>query len=210
MRAVVLASSNRKKLQEMQKLLEQVPAAVTLTPQSAYDIPEAVENGQCFVENALIKARHASILTGLPAIADDSGLEVDALGGSPGIYSARFAAAPGAGNCTDAENNALLLECLRDVPRAQRTARFQCVIVLHRFPRDPMPIVCQGTWEGFILEQPTGANGFGYDPLFFVPTHHCSSAELAPEVKNALSHRGQALRQLLARWPAVCTCHSCR
>jgi XTP/dITP diphosphohydrolase len=204
MRAVVLASNNRKKLQEMQKLLEQVPAAVTLTPQSAYNIPEAIENGQCFVENALIKARHASILTGLPAIADDSGLEVDALGGAPGIYSARFAAAPGVGNCSDDANNALLLERLRGVPRSQRTARFQCVIVLHRFPRDPMPVVCQGTWEGLILEQPLGANGFGYDPLFFVPTHHCSSAQLAPEIKNALSHRGQAARAMLAlmreRW----------
>lgn len=201
MRTLVLASNNRKKLLEMQKLLEQLPGAVTLTPQSAYDIPEAVEHGQSFVENALIKARHASALTGLPAIADDSGLEVDALGGEPGIHSARFAAAPGAGNSSDADNNALLLERLRGVPRSQRTARFQCVIVLQRFPDDPMPIVCQGSWEGFILEEPAGDNGFGYDPLFFVPTHHCSSAQLDPELKNALSHRGQALRQLLARWP---------
>ena len=201
MRALVLASNNRKKLQEMQKLLEQAPCAVTLTPQSAYNIPEAIENGLCFVENAILKARHASLLTGLPAIADDSGLEVDALGGAPGIHSARFAAAPGAGNSSDAANNALLLERLEGVPRAQRTARFQCVVVLYRFPHDPMPIVCQGTWEGMILEKPAGAHGFGYDPLFFVPTHHCSSAELEPEVKNALSHRGQALRQLIERWP---------
>lgn len=201
MRALVLASNNRKKLQEMQKLLEQVLGAVMLTPQSDYGIPEAVENGQSFVENALIKARHASVLTGLPAIADDSGLEVDALGGAPGIHSARFAAAPNEGNSSDEANNALLLERLRNVPRAQRTARFQCVIVLHRFPQDPMPIVCQGTWEGIILEEPAGTHGFGYDPLFFVPTHHCSSAQLDPAIKNALSHRGQALRQLLARWP---------
>ncbi len=197
--AIVLASNNRKKLQEMQKLLEQ--AAVTLTPQAAHNIPEAIENGLSFIENAIIKARHASNLTGLPALADDSGLEVDALDGAPGIYSARFAAADGEGNSSDEANNALLLARLKDVPRAERTARFQCAIVLQRFPNDPMPLVCQGTWEGFILDAPTGANGFGYDPLFFVPTHHCSSAELPPDIKNALSHRGQALRELLARWP---------
>jgi XTP/dITP diphosphohydrolase len=198
---LVLASNNRKKLLEMQKLLELAPGDVMLTTQSEHNVTEAIEDGLSFVENAIIKARHASVLTGLPAIADDSGLEVDALDGAPGIYSARFAAKPCEGNSSDDANNALLLERLRDVPRAQRTARFQCAIVLQRFPQDPMPLVCQGTWEGLILDAPAGARGFGYDPLFFVPTHHCSSAELAPEVKNALSHRGQALRQLLARWP---------
>lgn len=199
MRTIVLASNNRKKLQEMQKLLE--PAGVSLRPQSEYTNSEAVESGLTFIENALIKARHASALTGLAAIADDSGLEVDALGGAPGIYSARFAAKPGEGNSSDDANNALLLERLQDVSRSKRTARFQCAIVLQRFPDDPMPLVCQGTWEGLILEKAAGAHGFGYDPLFFVPTHHCSSAELPPDVKNALSHRGQALRQLLDRWP---------
>ena len=198
---LVLASNNRKKLQELQTLLAHAPGGVALAPQCTFNIPEAIEDGLSFVENALIKARHASVLTGLPAIADDSGLEVDALDGAPGIHSARFAARAGEGNSSDDANNTLLLERLRDVPRAQRTARFQCAIVLHRFPKDPTPLVCQGTWEGLILETPTGAHGFGYDPLFFVPTHHCSSAELAPDVKNALSHRGQALRQLLARWP---------
>lgn len=198
---IILASNNRKKLQEMQTLLEQACGGVTLMPQAAYNIPEAIENGLSFVENALIKARHASNLTGLPALADDSGLEVDTLDGAPGIYSARFAAAEGEGNSSDEANNALLLAKLKDVPRAERTARFQCAIVLQRFPDDPMPLVCQGAWEGFILEAPAGTNGFGYDPLFFVPTHHCSSAELNPEVKNTLSHRGQALRQLLERWP---------
>jgi XTP/dITP diphosphohydrolase len=198
---IVLASNNRKKLQELQALLQPTPGPVTLTPQSAFDIPEAEESGLTFVENAILKARHASQLTGLPAIADDSGLEVDALDGAPGIYSARFAAAPGEGNSDDEANNALLLARLKDIPRAKRTARFQCAIVLQRYPNDPMPLVCQGTWEGFILEQAAGAHGFGYDPLFFVPTHHCSSAELPPAVKNAISHRGQALRQLLARWP---------
>ncbi|MEY4641412.1 MAG: hypothetical protein RLZZ227_1406 [Pseudomonadota bacterium] len=199
--AIVLASNNRKKLQELQALLQRTPRPVTLVTQSDFNIPEAEECGLSFVENAILKARHASQLTGLPAIADDSGLEVDALGGAPGIYSARFAAQVGAGNSSDEANNALLLARLQDIPREQRTARFQCAIVLQRFPADPMPLVCQGTWEGLILEAPSGAHGFGYDPLFFVPTHHCSSAELAPAVKNALSHRGQALRQLLERWP---------
>jgi XTP/dITP diphosphohydrolase len=199
MLTIVLASNNRKKLQELQALLQQTPEPMTLTPQSAFNIPEAEESGLTFVENAILKARHASQLTGLPAIADDSGLEVDALDGAPGIYSARFAAGPAEGNSSDEANNALLLARLKDVPRARRTARFQCAIVLQRFPADPMPLVCQGTWEGLILEQPAGAHGFGYDPLFFVPTHHRSSAELPPEIKNAVSHRGQALRQLLER-----------
>jgi len=198
---IVLASNNGKKLQELQNLLKQAPGAITLSTQREHGIPEAVEDGLSFVENAIIKARHASRLSGLPAIADDSGLEVDALNGAPGIYSARYAAQPGEGNSSDAANNALLLERMKHVPRPQRTARFQCAIVLQRFPEDPMPIVCQGTWEGMILEQAAGTHGFGYDPLFFVPTHHCSSAELEPAVKNALSHRGQALQQLLARWP---------
>lgn len=201
MKTIVLASNNKKKLQEMQSMLSQVPEAVTLTPQSVFSIPEAIENGLTFIENAILKVRHASSLTGLPAIADDSGLEVDALGGAPGIYSARFANLHGATNSSDAANNAMLLSRMEGIPRAKRTARFQCVIVLQRFPSDPMPLVCQGTWEGLILEAPSGSHGFGYDPLFFVPTHHCSSADLPPEVKNTLSHRGQALRQLLERWP---------
>jgi len=200
MTRIVLASGNRKKLQELQAML--AGKAVTCLPQTDFGISEAVEDGLSFVENALIKARHASRLCGLPALADDSGLEVDALGGAPGIHSARFANPAGTGNSSDEANNALLLERLQGLPREQRTARFQCAIVLMRFPDDPMPLVCQGSWEGLILEQAAGAEGFGYDPLFFVPTHGCSSAELQPEVKNALSHRGQALRQLLERWPA--------
>lgn len=199
MTRVVLASGNRKKLQELQQML--AGKTVECVPQTAFKLAEAVEDGLSFVENAIIKARHASLLTGLPAIADDSGLEVDALNGAPGIYSARFADLHGAGNSSDETNNALLVQKLADVPEAQRTARFQCAIVLMRFPGDPMPLVCQGSWEGRILPAPRGANGFGYDPLFYVPTHHCSSAELAPDIKNALSHRGQALQQLLARWP---------
>ena len=182
-------------------MLKHVPEAVTLTPQSAFAIPEAIEDGLTFVENAILKARHASSLTGLPALADDSGLEVDALGGAPGIYSARFANLHRAGNSSDAANNALLLSRMEGIPRAKRTARFQCVIVLQRFPSDPMPLVCQGTWEGLILEAPSGAHGFGYDPLFYIPTHGCASAQLSAAVKNSISHRAQALLLLLQRWP---------
>ena len=199
---IVLASGNRKKMLELQVLL--AARQPELLRQSDLAIPEAAEDGLSFVENAIIKARHASRLSGLPAIADDSGLEVDALDGGPGIYSARFAAMHhrlAADEDTDAANNALLLDKLAGLPQAQRTARFQCAIALQRFPDDPMPLICQGTWEGWILEQASGSNGFGYDPLFFVPTHGCASAELPPQVKNSISHRGQALQQLLQRWP---------
>lgn len=194
---VVLASGNRKKLAELQAILRDLD--VELVPQSEFAIPDAVEDGQSFVENAIIKARHAARLSGLPAIADDSGIEVDALGGAPGIHSARFAG----GHGDDAANNALLLERLRGVPPEQRTARFQCAIVLLRHATDSMPLVCQGSWQGSILEAPRGAHGFGYDPLFFVPDHDCSSAELPPEVKNRISHRALALQELQRRWPRL-------
>lgn len=197
---IVLASGNRKKLAELQAILQGL--GVELLPQSDFAIPEAVEDGLSFVENALIKARHAAQLTGLPAIADDSGIEVDALHGAPGIHSARFAGTPD-GNGDDAANNALLLEKLRGVPETQRTARFQCAIVLMRSSDDPMPLVCQGSWEGRILDAPRGAHGFGYDPLFFVPDHGCSSAELPPQEKNRISHRAQALQELQRRWPRI-------
>lgn len=199
MHKIVLASSNKKKLAELQQMLRL--KHVELIPQTEFGVSDAVEDGLSFVENAIIKARHASRLTGLPAIADDSGLEVDALDGAPGIYSARFANMDGAGNSSDEANNALLLDKLRGIPEARRTARFQCCIVLQRFPDDPMPVVCQGTWEGLILQQAAGTHGFGYDPLFYVPDHRCASAELPPETKNGFSHRAQALQQLLARWP---------
>jgi XTP/dITP diphosphohydrolase len=199
---IVLASGNRKKLAELQHILATLD--VELVPQTAFDMPEAVEDGLSFVENAIIKARHACQLTGLPAIADDSGLEVDALDGAPGIFSARYSVMHGyapTGLHVDAANNALLLEQLHEVPKAKRTARFQCAIAMMRFPADPMPLVCQGSWEGFILTEASGTNGFGYDPLFYVPTHQCASAELPPATKNAISHRGQALQALVARWP---------
>ena len=198
-RQVVLASGNAGKLKELQAILK--PQDVELVPQSAFKVSEAVEDGLSFVENALIKARHACAATGLPAIADDSGLEVDALGGEPGIYSARYAGVSGAE--ADAANNAKLLAALEQVPEAERTARFQCAIVFMRDERDGMPVICYGTWEGRILFAETGGNGFGYDPLFHVPTHGCSSAELPSEIKNTLSHRGQALKQLAQTLPGA-------
>ena len=189
---IVLASSNPGKVREINQLLAQLDLHVR--PQGAYGVPDIEETGLTFVENAILKARNAAQHTGLPAIADDSGIEVDALNGAPGIYSARFAGA-GAGDQANLEK---LLAEMRDVPEAQRGARFQCLLVYLRHAGDPTPLICQGTWEGRILSAARGDNGFGYDPVFYVPTHDCSSAELSPEVKNSLSHRGQALRQLLA------------
>lgn len=189
---IVLASSNPGKVREINQLLAGLDLHVR--PQGEFGVTDAEETGLTFVENAILKARHAANHTGLPAIADDSGLEVDALNGAPGIYSARYA---GSG-ATDQANLEKLLETLRDVPEHQRTARFQCLLVYMRHAADPTPLICQGTWEGRILFTPRGEHGFGYDPVFFVPTHNCASAELGPEVKNALSHRGQALRKLVA------------
>jgi len=196
---IVLASSNSAKLKELQDIL--APRNITLIPQSEFAVEDAVEDGLSFVENAIIKARHASQQTGMAALADDSGLEVDALNGEPGIFSARYAGLSEGREKNDAANNALLLENMGQVPEADRGARFQCCIVLVRFPRDPMPLVCQGSWEGRILFSETGRNGFGYDPLFYVPSHDCASAELDPAVKNKISHRSQALQKLLASLP---------
>lgn len=193
MKQIVLASNNLGKVREINELLQGLDLEVV--PQSQHGAPEIEETGLTFVENAILKARSTAHYTGCPTIADDSGLEVDALHGEPGIYSARYAGA-GAG---DRENLDKLLEQLKQQPDAQRSARFQCVMVYMRHWQDPTPLICQGTWEGSILHEPRGTNGFGYDPVFYVPTHHCSSAELAPAVKNTLSHRGQALRQLVAR-----------
>ena len=188
---IVLASNNAGKVREFNQLL--TGSDVEVLPQSEFDVIEAEETGLTFVENAILKARNAAEHTGLPAIADDSGLEVDALDGAPGIYSARFA---GIG-ASDQQNLEKLLADINDVPDAQRTARFQCLMVYMRHAKDPTPQIFQGTWEGRILHTPQGDNGFGYDPIFFVPTHNCSSAELEPDVKNSLSHRGQALKQLI-------------
>jgi XTP/dITP diphosphohydrolase len=190
-KTIVLASSNAGKVREFNQLLAGLQLEVV--PQSQYSVHDADETGLTFVENAILKARNAAQHTNLPALADDSGLEVDALHGAPGIYSARYAGP----KASDAENLEKLLAMLKDVPEEKRAARFQCVLVYLRHALDPTPLICQGTWEGHILPAPRGGNGFGYDPVFFVPTHACSAAELPAETKNALSHRGQALRQLL-------------
>ena len=196
MARIVLASSNKGKLKEFKSILN-LPDT-ELIAQSEFDVVDAEETGCTFVENALIKARHASSETGLPSIADDSGIEVDALHGEPGVYSARYAGVEGKGS--DAANNIKLLTSMENVPETERTARFYCVIVFLRHKNDPTPIICSGAWEGLILTGETGVNGFGYDPLFYVPSHKCTSAELEPEIKNSLSHRGQALSKFIKCW----------
>lgn len=187
---VVLASGNPGKLKEFGELLGHL--AIDVLPQSDFGVPDAEETGLTFVENAIIKARNAAAHTGLPAIADDSGIEVEYLNGAPGIYSARYA-----GDAGNAANNAKLLRALDGVDVTQRSARFRCLLVYLRHADDPTPAICQGTWEGRILTAEQGDAGFGYDPVFFVPSEGCSAAELSAERKNAISHRGQALRCLL-------------
>ena len=191
MQEIVLASSNPGKVREINQLLASLDLKVR--PQGDFQVVDAEETGLTFVENAILKARNAAAATALPAIADDSGLEVDALQGAPGIYSARFAGEA----ASDQANLEKLLGELDGVPEARRSARFQCLMVYMQHANDPTPLICQGTWEGRILTAARGDNGFGYDPVFFVPTHDCSSAELPADIKNGLSHRGQALRQLL-------------
>jgi XTP/dITP diphosphohydrolase len=191
MKKIVLASGNKGKVREINQLLGGLD--IEVVPQSDFGVPEAEETGLSFVENAILKARNAAEHTGLPAIADDSGIEIDALSGEPGIYSARFA---GAG-ATDADNVTKVLNLLEGVANTSRSARFQCLMVYMRHDKDPTPVICQGTWEGVITTEPRGENGFGYDPVFLVPEHNCTAAQLAPEVKNSISHRGQALQKLL-------------
>ncbi|HBD11444.1 MAG TPA: non-canonical purine NTP pyrophosphatase [Porticoccaceae bacterium] len=187
----VLASGNDGKLEEFRQLLE--GRDIHIVSQNQFNIQPVEETGLSFVENAIIKARHACRYAELPALADDSGLEVDFLNGAPGIYSARFA---GEG-ADDTKNNRRLLELLQGVPAEQRSARFQCVLVYLRHPQDPTPIICQGTWEGRILTEPLGDQGFGYDPLFFIPELDCTAAELPAPEKNRLSHRARAMQELL-------------
>jgi len=194
---LVLASGNRGKLREINQLLAGL--TIEAIPQTEFAVSEAEETGLTFVENAILKARHAAQHTGLPALADDSGIEVDALNGQPGIYSARYA---GKG-ASDQQNLDKLLQALTNVPDTERTARFQCVMVYLQHAEDPTPLICQGTWEGRIMHEPRGDNGFGYDPVFWVPTEQCSAAELDAPTKNRLSHRGQALKQLLASFQRV-------
>lgn len=188
---LILASGNPGKLREFHQLL--APLGFDVRAQAEYAVREVEETGLTFVENALLKAREASRISGLPALADDSGLEVDALHGAPGIYSARFAGEPK----SDARNNARLLECLAEVPEGRRTGRYWCVLVYLRHAEDPVPLIVQRSWEGVILGQPRGEGGFGYDPLFWLPDQRVSVAELPATEKNRLSHRGRALQALV-------------
>ncbi|WP_419205242.1 XTP/dITP diphosphatase [Photobacterium leiognathi] len=192
MSKLVLATGNQGKVKEMADLLADF--GFDVVAQSDYNVSSVAETGTTFIENAIIKARHAAKETGLPAIADDSGLEVDFLKGAPGIYSARFAGE----DASDADNIDKLLAEMQDVPEDQRTARFHCVLVMMRHENDPTPLVCHGSWEGSILTERHGENGFGYDPVFWVPEDQCASAELAPARKKQLSHRGKALQQLFS------------
>lgn len=189
---IVVASGNKGKIREIAETLKGY--SVNLVSQKELAVTEAEETGLSFVENAILKARNAAEQTGLPAIADDSGIEVDLLNGEPGIYSARYS---GTG-ATDSSNNELLLSNLSQHISTKPKARFQCLMVFMRHAKDPTPIICQGTWEGYIVAEPKGSNGFGYDPLFFVPSEDKTAAELPAEIKNKISHRGQALQQLMS------------
>ena len=191
MEKIVLASNNAGKVKEIHALLKDYN--IDVVSQSEFNVDSVDETGLTFVENAIIKARYAALKTGLPTIADDSGIEVDALNGAPGIYSARFSGE----DANDKDNNKKLLESLKGIPEEQRTARYQCVMVFMRHAADPTPIIASGSWEGIILESAKGSGGFGYDPLFYVPTHQCSAAELTAELKNKLSHRAKALISML-------------
>lgn len=193
MNKIVLASGNHGKIKELNPLF--ADRGIAVVPQSDFSVTPAEETACTFVENALIKARHAAQATGLPSIADDSGIEVDALDGQPGVYSARYAGE----NASDQQNNRKLLDALRDVPETQRTARYHCVLVFLRQAQDPTPIICQASWEGRILSSLVGSGGFGYDPLFYVAEHQCSAAQLPADIKNSISHRAQALKLLANR-----------
>jgi XTP/dITP diphosphohydrolase len=194
MKKIVLASNNPGKLRELSALL--APLDFEIVPQSEFDVPEAEEPHVTFVENAMAKARHAARLTGLPALADDSGICVDALGGAPGVYSARYAGEPK----SDARNNEKLIAELAHA--ASRGAHYYCVLVLMRHADDPQPVIAEGEWHGEIVAEPRGSGGFGYDPYFWLPEFECTAAELAADKKNAISHRGIALRRLIDRLQA--------
>ncbi|MCT2529292.1 RdgB/HAM1 family non-canonical purine NTP pyrophosphatase [SAR92 clade bacterium H921] len=193
---LVLASANAGKIAELQEMLGGL--GIRIVPQTELNIPDIEETGLSFVENAILKARNAATLSNLPAIADDSGLEVDYLQGEPGIYSARFAGE----RAGDSANKEKLLKLMTDVPAQQRTARYQTVIVYMRHGNDPTPIICQGTWEGRIATESRGDQGFGYDPIFFVTETNCHAAELDKVTKNRLSHRGKAIANLLMQLQA--------
>jgi len=194
---IVLASENPGKLREINQIFAELP--IETLPQTQFNVPDVAETGLTFVENAILKARNAATHTSLPALADDSGIEVDALNGQPGIYSARY----GGENATDQANLQKLLHALKEIPESQRTARYQCLMVYLSHENDPTPLIFQGTWEGQILFEPRGDNGFGYDPIFWVPQQRCSAAELDSTTKNQLSHRGQALTKLLHAFESI-------
>lgn len=193
MQKIVLATNNQGKVNELQTLL--ADAGFNIVAQKEFNVPDVDETGLTFIENAILKARHTAKLTGLPAIADDSGLVVDALNGAPGIYSARYAGCHG----NDKLNNQKLLSQLHSVPAEKRTAYFYCALVFMRHDNDPTPIICLGKWHGLILNQEQGEGGFGYDPLFYIPELDCTAAQLSKEHKSQISHRGQALKQLITK-----------
>jgi XTP/dITP diphosphohydrolase len=196
---IVFASGNAGKVREVGQLLDGL--SIDIFPQSEFNVPEIEETGLTFIENAILKARNAAHHTGLPAIADDSGIAVDVLQGRPGIYSARFA---GVG-ASDEENLNKLVSLVKSFPEQERTARFICSMVYLRHEEDPTPMIAEGVWEGQLLLEPKGQDGFGYDPIFYVSSEECTSAELPPEIKNKLSHRGQALRKLLGQLSSLYT-----
>lgn len=194
---IVLASSNPGKIEEIKLLSKNLPVQWVL--QSSLNIPDADETGKTFIENAILKARHAAKLSGLAALADDSGLVVDALNGAPGVYSARYCGK----EASAVERNRKLLDELKGVPEEDRTASYHCVLALVESENDPVPLICHGVWEGSILFEPRGSHGFGYDPIFYVPTHRCSAAELSTKEKNRVSHRGQVMEQLIEVFESV-------
>jgi len=197
MSKIVLATSNQGKVKELASLLAE--HQIEIVPQSNFNVPEVAETGTTFVENAIIKARHAAKVTGLPTIADDSGLEVDALNGAPGVYSARYASDIVGEQVNDDDNTNKLLRALENTPDEQRTARFHCVLVYMKHENDPTPIICHGIWQGCISREKQGEQGFGYDPVFWQKDLQLSSAQLPRDIKNKLSHRGQALAQLVKK-----------
>ena len=190
MSKIILASNNPKKLKELQQLLD--PLTYSVISQKELGIESVAETGLTFVENALLKARHAAAVSGLPALADDSGLSVDSLQGAPGLYSARYAGE----FATDEQNNTKLIAALGELAPPY-TARYHCAIVYLQYPNDPIPLIVEGTWEGEMVLSPQGHHGFGYDPLFYVPSEQCTAAELTARQKEQLSHRGQAIRKLI-------------
>ena len=192
MKNIIIASNNQGKITEFEHQFAE-HQGISIVGQQQLSVQEVPETGHTFVENALIKARNAARCSGMPAIADDSGIVVDALNGAPGIYSARF----GGANTNDQNNNEKLLLAMEDIPAGQRSAYYTCVLVFLRNPMDPSPLICQGVWHGEILAAPQGDSGFGYDPLFYIPELDCSAAELSKEQKNQLSHRGRAMRELI-------------